>query len=433
MKISILFAFILLLGAIPAFAAELDVYELFREYDNLDGTKAGVYNTWDRLHTAACLQGLANRQEPHIYYIHLDSGQYLPKGSIDLYWLDKMTAPGSFLHGATRIFHDSLDELLTKYRHCYKGLVVYDENVAATSNAATTAAGVEDLLAVRWDPAPDSWYTHLTRDLKIPVKRRLLNKDGSSMFTGKGIIPGTKRESTGSAKCDVYIWAKENYLDKGKCSKEVLGYYIDFYYAQKAPLNARWLRNATLVNLDYMVANRGFVVDLNIWEDETPVDDRGQKPGTDLETFREILGSAYRQAKGNFIQVSGFVPWGHKYVTYGNSGGTHEGVASEWRHAELLSNYNCCKDADAIDFSDMTNASVFSKAPTKKVYKQHKPGLEELKAKGLIDEDGKVKEAVYVSTYVGDYDAAAWLYSRMPEIWENPYRGRVELGWAFNP
>ncbi len=432
MKVLIL----LLLGLLAAgslAAADLDVFELYSVYDNLDGTREGVYKTWDMLHTATCLQGLANRKEPHIYYIHMDSGQYLPKGSIDLFWLDKMTAPGEFLHGTTRIFHDSLDELLAKYRSCYKGLVVYDGSVAATSNAATTAAGAEDLLAVRWDPSPDSWYTHLTRDLKIPVRRRLVNKDGSSMFTGKGVIPGTKRESTGSAKCDVYIWAKENYLDKGKCSREVLGYYIDFYYAQTASLNARWLRNATLMNQDYIIANRGFVVDLNVWEDETPVDDRGQKPGTDLETFKEVLHSAWKQAKGNFIQVSGFIPWGHKYVDYGNSGGTHEGVASEWRHAELLSNYNCCKDADAIDFSDMTNASVFSLAPTKKVYKQKKPGVEELKAKGLIDENGRVKEAVYVSTYVGDYDAAAWLYSRMPEIWENPYRGKVELGWAFNP
>ena len=38
-----------------------------------------------------------------------------------------------------------------------------------------------------------------------------------------------------------------------------------------------------------------------------------------------------------------------------------------------------------------------------------------------------------VSIYVGDYDSAAWLYTMMPQIWDDPVRGTIPLGWAFNP
>jgi hypothetical protein len=35
--------------------------------------------------------------------------------------------------------------------------------------------------------------------------------------------------------------------------------------------------------------------------------------------------------------------------------------------------------------------------------------------------------------YVGDYDAAAWMYQRMPDLWADPRRGEVPLSWAFSP
>ena len=39
----------------------------------------------------------------------------------------------------------------------------------------------------------------------------------------------------------------------------------------------------------------------------------------------------------------------------------------------------------------------------------------------------------YATIYVGDYDSAAWLYQTMPRIWDDPNRGSVPLGWAFDP
>jgi hypothetical protein len=35
--------------------------------------------------------------------------------------------------------------------------------------------------------------------------------------------------------------------------------------------------------------------------------------------------------------------------------------------------------------------------------------------------------------YVGDYDSAAWLYQMLPQVWDDPTRGSILLGWAFNP
>ena len=34
---------------------------------------------------------------------------------------------------------------------------------------------------------------------------------------------------------------------------------------------------------------------------------------------------------------------------------------------------------------------------------------------------------------MGDFDSAAWMYQKLPELWDNPSRGTIPLGWAFNP
>ena len=61
------------------------------------------------------------------------------------------------------------------------------------------------------------------------------------------------------------------------------------------------------------------------------------------------------------------------------------------------------------------------------------PTLDDLKAKGYIDADGKVAPKSYMTIYVGDYDSAAWLYQKLPQMWDDPARGMIPLGWAFNP
>ena len=431
MKLLTLGVIIIMLCGLSAtsFSKTLNTYDMTRINKYLDGSREGVVKAWDELHFVVTIQGIVNRKEPNLYLL------YTQNGDIDRFWLEKMTKKGAFLHNWDVKEIPDMDTFLNKYLSKIKGLVVYDGNVPATSNIASTIAGVEDLAAVRYDTNKDSLYYFLTTNTsgpKIPVKKWLLNQDGTSMFTGKGQIPGTNRDSTGSAKNDAYIWAKINYLDTGKCSKEFMGYYIDFFFTKVCATNS--LSLSTLVNQDFQIANKGFIFDLNVWEDETAIDDPNQKKGLDLETFCEIMRSAYDQTKGkSMIQVSGFTPWAYKYTDYGSAGGNHGGVDTEWRHAHILSCFNAYMDADAIGYSDLANATVFSKAPLQKKYTQRKPTLDDLRSEGLIDKEGRVKKANYVCFYVGDYDSAAWLYQAMPTIWEDPNRGQVPLGWAINP
>ncbi|MBO4548964.1 MAG: hypothetical protein J5758_07090, partial [Abditibacteriota bacterium] len=93
----------------------------------------------------------------------------------------------------------------------------------------------------------------------------------------------------------------------------------------------------------------------------------------------------------------------------------------------------CYMDADALGSSDMANASVYSKYPLRKKYPQHKAGENTLRGMGIIDPEGNVAAANYMCIYVGDYDSSAWLYQKLPSMWDDPVRGRIPLGWAVNP
>lgn len=214
-----------------------------------------------------------------------------------------------------------------QFRSEIHGLVVYDEKVPATSNAASTVAGADDLLCVRYDSGPDSLYSWLagSRGPQLPVKVWLIRQDGSSLFTGQGVIPGTKTASTGSAKCDAYIWAKENYLDTGRSNPLHMGYYLDAWWL-RTPQG--YIPDHKLSNHDYFIAQRGFFFDLSPWGGEAPNDDPHQPVGTDLKTMQAILHSAWMQSKGQeMIHIGGFPPVPRKYTK--KQGGQHEGVPTE--------------------------------------------------------------------------------------------------------
>ncbi len=91
-------------------------------------------------------------------------------------------------------------------------------------------------------------------------------------------------------------------------------------------------------------------------------------------------------------------------------------------------------DADAIGLGAMANASFYQHYPLQEHYPQNpKPTRETLRARGILDASGRVVPRRYVAHYVGDYDSAAWLYSQLPRMWNDPARGSVPLSWAFNP
>lgn len=404
-------------------------YDMSQLLDANLGNPVAIRRLWDETHLVASLQGLVNRSGPRLYLRY--------NAEVDDFWWARITDPGFWLPPEPVEQMSSLDVLLERFRDDFKGLVVYDERVPATSNLASTIAGCDDLLCVRYDDDPASLYQDLTRKGRIPVREILIAKDGSPLFTGEGMIPGTETPSTGSAKNDAYLWLKAHYLEAGKTNPALFGYYIDAFW-----LKCGWSglsANHTLTNHDYIIANRGIFLDLNVWEDESPVDEPGQRPGTDVATMRLLLDAANRQlAQKQMIHVAGYVPWRYKYTDCHENGwfagSSHQAVPAEWTCTELLTAYNAYLDADALDLSSMANASFFAHLPLRAKYPQQRPlSVDSLRERGFLDEEGVVVPRNYYAHYVGDYDSAAWLYWNLPRLWTDETRGRLPLSWSFNP
>ena len=90
----------------------------------------------------------------------------------------------------------SFEELLRRYAGFIRerGLVLWDPEVPATLNAATTLCGCEGSLPVR----SGSRALDLIRELTgAPVSLDLTGR-----FDGRGTVWETEEPSTGSAKCD---------------------------------------------------------------------------------------------------------------------------------------------------------------------------------------------------------------------------------------
>ena len=75
-------------------------------------------------------------------------------------------------------------DVLAYFKKDIKGLVVYDSDVPSTSNVASSIAGIEDVIAVRYDSTPNSLYQNIKKsNLNLKEVVRLINNDGTSMFT----------------------------------------------------------------------------------------------------------------------------------------------------------------------------------------------------------------------------------------------------------
>jgi len=373
---------------------------------------------WDTIHLVASLQGLVNRDAARLWVKFIEPA--------DSYWWRYLRKPCNWLVQRPVERIASLEALLREFRKYYKGVVLYDTRTASASNVASTIAGVENLLCVRYDPDPDSIYTRVVKKGPcLPVVVDLT-------WEGCGGRPFFERK-TGSDKCDAYLWAKERYLDTGRCDPKHLAYYIDAFWL-KEPFRGD-PDNHTLTNHDYFIARRSFFFDLSPWDDEAPNDDPTQPLGTDFRTLCAILRSAYEQTKGReMIHVGGFVPWQWKYCNARVKESRHSAVPTEWEYAAILSCYNAFMDADALGPCAMTNASFYQHYPLRERYGQNpRPTTATLRARGLIGEDGLVAPGRYILFYVGDYDSAAWLCRMMPSRWDDPVRGKIPLAWAFNP
>lgn len=390
---------------------------------------ADLKMAWDDVHAVATLQGIVNREFPRLYIFFV-----VNKGiNIDRYWWDKYRAKGEWLNGRDTVVYKSIVDLVNAYKKDIGGAVVYDPKVAATSNVASSIAGIEDVIAIRYDTTPNSLYSQLIlHGPQLPVKVWLLHKDGSSLFTGTGNIPGTARPSSGSAKDDAYLWFLEQYMKKGKSNTRYGAYYIDQEW-MKHPTAAN-RNHHTLANHDFFVSRKAFFFDLSPWGDEPATDDPHQQAGTDLNTLKELLLTAYKQNHGReMCYIGGFPPWAFKYTRH--TGGHHQDVETEWEYTKIISAYNAFQDADAINYGALANASFWQHFPLKKKYPQQWVTKAALRKRGYLTADGKVRfnGRKFIIFYVGDYDASSWVSQTTPTIWDNPDRGKVPLMWCISP
>jgi hypothetical protein len=353
-------------------------------------TKAERGALYDTLVAATCMQGLANRDAPNVYLFFANTGE--PYNiDLDQLWLDRIHDDPTIGRGAlgTRpiVALDDVDALIETYAPLVQGLVVWDENVPATINAAFAAAGAEDLLAVRWDASADSLYARL-RAKGLVVKEWLVNEDGSPMFTdGASIVPGTVRKSSGYAKDDVYLWVAENLQKTQKLDPTEFGSMLDAVWVKdpndyKAePMAAKSL---LITNRDLLVAKRGLPFDLSPWKDVGATDVPGQKAGTDPAIVEELLLRARAQASADdAIIVRGFVPWEVKYTSEEGLPLDHDPVHTEWIQAKLFSPFAAGMDADGL--ATMANASFYRHVPIDEApVPQTRPTPEDLIGNGYL-------------------------------------------------
>ena len=320
---------------------------------------------WDIMHTTATLQGIVNRNSPRLYIRYVKNGQ---GENVDDYWWNKYRQAGQWLAGRDTVAYTELSDVVTVFRKEIRGVVVYDSKVASTSNIASSVAGIENLIAVRYDISPNSLYTRLVlQGPKLAVKCWLVNKDGSSLFTGKERIAGTGQPSTGSLKIDPYVWFIEKYLKKGLCNTEYAAYYIDQFWRTDPTRTVT--NHHQLTNHDFFVSKKAFFFDLSPWGDEPATDDPTQEEGLDLQILKTFLQEAYKQNKGEkFCYIGGFPSWIYKYTQH--AGGKHEDVATEWEFSRIISAYNAFKDADAIGLGALANSSFWQHFPLQEKYPQ---------------------------------------------------------------
>jgi hypothetical protein len=360
--------------------------------------------SYDRALVVACIQGIVNRQGPELYVFGASTGFRRPAGDwaegvarLDhsREWYQTFRAEGQWLHGRPEVSLPDLDALVAFAGKRLQGAVIWDPDVPATVNVATTIAGIRDAVVLSPELAEryrERWKLPLLYDLR-------------GRFTGK---------ETGSRKNDPYRWAIREFLEPGLCSTKLLCYYPDSFVARE---NGAW---DYVVCRDWAIKNRAFVFSLWPWSDEPAADEPSQASGTDHATFTTILAETMRQAKGRHLtEMAGFIMfydgpmWCNKLVT------KHpDGVYTEWETVWLISHYNTYQNTAC---GWIFNQSVHCHYRPPALRQPEPPPVPVLQNK------------TYACILMADYDSATPLYGLLKECWKDPARGVLPLAWGVNP
>ena len=181
---------------------------------------------YDYFKLATALQGLANRENPQIYMIYENTSFNNQYGfEVDEFWLGELSKDGKYLSNSYLDYDsypptlDGFYSLMDDFSAFWDGFALWDHDVPATANVASTAAGADNLLPVRHYPnSKFSLYNSLFAGDSARYSLSDIKLDLVGKFTSgaSGYIWDSGAISTGSAKNDAYLWAKEKYLDAGK-------------------------------------------------------------------------------------------------------------------------------------------------------------------------------------------------------------------------
>jgi hypothetical protein len=370
--------------AVAAAAAPKDGSRLIYVYELVDPPVDA--DDYDEIAALVSMQGLINRRAPVLYINNDHYGR--PK-----YWMEILSRDGRWLEGMPRKIISDLDDVYRLAADKVKGAVIWDPDVPASFNVATTIAGVED--AVIFSPTMAEKY--------LQKWRLTVVKDLRGMFTGA---------ETGSKKNDAYRWAIREYVDAGKCSPHLLCLYTDPFHDRNTG------QIAYSIVRDWAVKNRAFTYDLSPWGDEIPGDDPDQPLGTDLATYHLLLEATFNQSAGKqMTEVAGFFNF-QKYSNMPGHPSRHDPVPTEWETVYLISPYNCYQNT-ATEFC--YNQSFHGHAPRKRL-RQQRPTRRH-----------RVENKAYIAILMADYDSAYPLYHFLPKHWQDPLRGELPLAWGVNP
>ncbi|MGE4488786.1 MAG: hypothetical protein AB7E95_04480 [Kiritimatiellales bacterium] len=288
---------------------------------------------WTELYAVEAVQGLANRNGPKIMFGPSDysAAQDRPGSPWNKDWLRIYSERNGMQFEPMK----GLLPLLERFRHLFKGIVVYDPAIDGTRCVAMTLAGTDSLLPVTKEMLAGE-SSDLKGKLGFQTLENILGLEITEDLTGRF------RDSV-----EVYEWALEHVMPK--CNRRWAhtpsGPDVDGLYIGLGPFRS----------FDWTIANRGFIFNLTlIYEDEQSFGGIVKGDRRQADMYRTILDALEAPA---FIFGYGEFEWswfmlvgekGHYYLHWGDNMSFHAKVPP--RNAERKQKFHFAeKDIDEND------------------------------------------------------------------------------------